>query len=132
MGLSLVSFGVGKAAAWIAKAASKKQVASGIQATVDVRKFSEYALNHLNPKSVVFKSFGYTQKHAKKLVRIYKKQGLKNFNTKNFSLGKLGQYGQRMTIVIKLKGKGKTGLIKSGWMLDDSGIRLITPFSGFL
>jgi len=28
MGLSLVSFGVGKAAAWIAKAASKKQVAS--------------------------------------------------------------------------------------------------------
>ena len=66
--------------------------------------------------------------NAKALVRIYKRQGLKNFLRKNYLLGKSDIYGQRITIGIKIG----DAVLKTGWMLLENGIKLITPFSGFL
>ena len=96
---------------------------------VDIRKFTNYVLDPTNSKGkhTIFKNLGYDKSNAKSLARIYKRQGLKNFLTKNYVLGKADLYGQRITMGIKI---GDT-ILKTGWMLQDNGIRLITPFSGF-
>ena len=96
---------------------------------VDIRKFTKYALDPTNSKGkhTVFKNLGYDKSNAKSLVRIYKRQGLKNFLTKNYMLSKADLYGQRITMGIKI---GDT-VLKTAWMLQENGIRLITPFSGF-
>jgi len=112
---------------------AKKQVL----ASVDVRKFTEYALDATNSKGkyAIFESLGYTKDNAAELVMMYKKQGLKSFLNKRYVLRTFNEYGQRITIIIKLKGigskTGKTVKIKSGWMIENHGIRLITPFAGF-
>ena len=97
---------------------------------VDINKFTNYVLDPANSKGkhVVFKNLGYDKSNAKALVRIYKRQGLKNFLRKNYLLGKSDIYGQRITIGIKIG----DAVLKTGWMLLENGIKLITPFSGFL
>ena len=97
---------------------------------VDINKFTNYVLDPANSKGkhVVFKNLGYDKSNAKALVRIYKRQGLKNFLRKNYMLGKSDIYGQRITIGIKIG----DAVLKTGWMLLENGIKLITPFSGFL
>ena len=97
---------------------------------IDINKFTKYALDPANSggKSDVFNSLGYTKENAQSLVKIYRKQALKNYITKNYSLAKLDQYGQRITICIRIG----DSVFKSGWMIVKHGIRLITPFSGFI
>ena len=46
----------------------------------------------------------------------------------NYSMSTLNQYGQRITIGIRIG----DCVVKSAWIIMKHGIRLITPFSGFL
>ena len=97
---------------------------------VNISKFTNYVLDPKNSKGkhTIFNNLGYDQSNVKSLVRIYKKQGLKNLLRKNYTLGIVDQYGQRISMGIEI---GDT-TVKSGWMLLKHGIRLITPFSGYL
>ena len=97
---------------------------------VDIRKFTEYVLDPTNSKGkdVIFNNLGYDKTNAKSLARLYKKQGLKNFLKKNYTYGKLDIHGQRYNMAIKIGNK----VLNSGWIQAGKGIRLVSPFVGFL
>ncbi len=127
-----------KATGKIDDLASVKSILLNIDdVTIDVRKFSEYALDPINSngKHTIFESYGYTKKHANELVALYKKQAYEKFNSRKYSYGKLDRFGQRITIDIEIQGigvsTGKMGKFKTGWIINSDGtIRLITPFAG--
>lgn len=84
----------------------------------------------------MYRNLGYGKEHADDLVKLYKEQAALKYKSGNYTLGKLDNYGQRINIEIELSGigdaAGKTSYLKSGWMiLEDGGIKLNTPFSGF-
>ena len=97
---------------------------------VDIRKFTEYVLKPSNSKGkdVIFKNLGYDKTNAKSLVRLYKRQGVKNLVFKSYKLGKLDIHGQRINMAIRIGNK----VLNSAWMQVGKGIRLVSPFVGFL
>lgn len=97
---------------------------------VDIRKFTEYALDPSKSKgkSKIFNDLGYSKSNAKELVKIYKSQGKKNFLTHSYELSKTTKYGQHITMGINVNGTE----LKTAWMLLKNGIKLITPFTGFM
>jgi filamentous hemagglutinin len=67
---------------------------------------------------------------------MYEQQASEAFANGQYTLGRLDQYGQRVSIEIALPGQGptmgNTSYLRSGWMIQpDGSIKLNTPFSGF-
>ena len=63
----------------------------------------------------------------------FEKQALEKYIKGQYTLGKLDQYGQRITITIELQRKDKDETVSflSGWMVAPDGeIRLTTPLGG--
>jgi hypothetical protein len=107
---------------------------AGVTATADVAKFNAYAF--VTDKSPVFGSYGYTVEDSQELANLYAQQAAQKFAAGDYTLGKLDQYGQRITIQIDLPGigaaAGRSTVLNSGWMIESSrSIRLLTPFAGF-
>ena len=125
LGGALTGFGIGAIIGFAVGGVAYSY--SGV--TVDMRKFTEYALDPLKSKGKhnVFNDLGYYKENAHKLVKLYKRQGYKNWMKGAYELHQLDQHGQRITICIKVRDQ----VLKTGWMLVKHGIRLVTPFSGF-
>lgn len=105
---------------------------------VPVEKFQDYIFKDgaTHGKNVIYEDLGYGKNDSEYLVNLYKKQAMKKYESGEYTLGKLDQYGQRITIEIELKGIGKSSdkisYLKSGWMIESDGsISLNIPFSGF-
>ena len=67
------------------------------------------------------------------LKHEYERQAKEKYEAGDFSLGKLNEYGQRITIEIVIPRKNSPGfvIIKSGWMVYPNGnIMLNTPYAG--
>lgn len=120
------------------KTPSKKAI-SLAQVHVPEAKFRDYIFKPgaTHGKDHVFKSLGYGREHSQQLAGMYQKQAHKRFLDGDYTLGKKDKYGQRIDIGIVVDGidagAGKSSRLKSGWMiLDDGGIKLNTPFTGFM
>lgn len=123
----------GRAEAGGAAGAAETTVAS-----VPVAKFRDYIFKEgaTHGKDAVFRSYGYGAADSQALAGEFERQGAAKFAAGDYQLGKLDQYGQRITISIELQGQGsaagRTAQINSGWMIrSDGSITLNTPFSGF-
>ncbi|MCP9493091.1 MAG: hypothetical protein MSG64_01415 [Pyrinomonadaceae bacterium MAG19_C2-C3] len=113
-------------------------MANSKTAVAPVEKFSEYIFkpDATHGKDAVFKSLGYSRDDAAELARTYEQQAAAKYENGDYELGMKDHHGQRIGIEIALTGKGaatgKTGYVRSGWMIrDDAIITLNTPFSGF-
>jgi hypothetical protein len=105
---------------------------------VPVAKLRDYVFKPgaTHGKDRVFRSLGYAREHSGQLAAIYRQQAMIKYMNKDYQLGKLDEWGQRIIIEIRLQGigdaKGKTSYLKSGWMIKpDGSISLNTPFIGF-
>ncbi len=94
------------------------------------QKFSKYifgSAGQSNGKLKFFENLGYSGKDIAELKNEYEKQALAQYLKGNYYLQNLDFFGQRLTIIITLKGQQ----IKTGWMLKPDGrIENTTPFSG--
>jgi len=104
------------------------------QVTGDFRKFSEYVLipNHKSGKDRIFLGIlGYRPnsiEDAQELLTLYIEQAQAKFANQEYIVGESDRYGQRLTIVIEVRGRK----LLSGWILDTNGtLKLATPFCGF-
>jgi hypothetical protein len=107
-------------------------------AAVDPAKFSDYIFKEGadHGKDAIFRSYGYGPGDSEELAETYRTQAATQYADGNYTLGKLDQYGQRITVDIRLQGQGvaagRSTIVKAGFMIDpDGSIRLITPFAGF-
>jgi hypothetical protein len=107
-------------------------------ASVDAAKFSDYVFKEgaTHGKDAIFHSYGYGAADSNALAADFEAQGAAQYRAGNYTLGKLDQYGQRVTIPIRLEGQGaaagRVTTINTGWMIESDGsIRLLTPFAGF-
>lgn len=84
-------------------------------------------------KDRLFKSWGYSVEDAEYLKTEIEKQGLEKYISGEYTLGKLNEHGQRISISIELKRKDKSSIVTflSGWMVyPNGGIQLTTPYGG--
>lgn len=107
-------------------------------ALAPIEKFKDYIFKPgaQHGKEKVFESLGYNRSHSEQLTEVYQEQATAKYKEGNYTLGKKDDYGQRISIEIKLEGvgnaAGKTSYLNSGWMIRPDGtITLNTPFSGF-
>lgn len=103
-----------------------------------VSKFRDYIFRPgaTHGKDHIFRSLGYDQEHSEELATLYEKQAALLYEAGDYSIGRLNEFGQRITIEIRLHGIGshadKTSWLLSGWMLQSDGsLTLNTPFAGF-
>ncbi len=84
-------------------------------------------------KDKLFKSWGYSVADAKYLKAEIEKQALEKYTDGNYTLGKLNDKGQRLSIKIEIarKDTGNKVSFITGWMLYPNGhIQLTTPLGG--
>lgn len=98
-------------------------------------KFSGYIFDEFKSdnKKALFESWGYAIMDSEWLKHEYERQAKEKYEAGDFSLGKLNEYGQRITIEIVIPRKNSPGfvIIKSGWMVYPNGnIMLNTPYAG--
>ena len=98
-------------------------------------KFDPYLFNtegkYPHNKDKLFKEWGYTVTDAKWLQNEINKQGLENYISGNYVLGKLNENGQRISIRIEIPRKytGSNVSFITGWMVYPTGlIKLTTPY----
>lgn len=103
-----------------------------------VSKFRDYIFRSgaTHGKDHIFRSLGYNQNHSEELASLYEQQATVLYEAGDYSMGRLNEFGQRITIRIQLDGiglyTGKTSYLLTGWMLQSDGsITLNTPFAGF-
>lgn len=103
-----------------------------------VEKFRSYIFlpGATHGKDHIFRSLGYDVAHSVELAELYSSQAEVKYAAGEFTLGRADEYGQRISIVIDLMGRGNfsgnTSNLVSGWMVRDDGtVTLNTPFSGF-
>lgn len=106
-------------------------------ALCDLSKFDKYIFSPIfdvnTGKKALFESWGYDIMDSQYLKEEYCKQAQKKYADGDFTLGKIDEYGQRITIVIVLPRKNirKKAYLKSGWMIYPDGvIQLATPYCG--
>lgn len=109
-----------------------------VVAKADKSKFADYVFKEGDPsgKGKIFRSYGYKAKDSAMLAKEFERQAAKKYADGEYTLGKLDQHGQRVTIDILLQGRrqatGQSTVIKTGWMVEgDHTIRLLTPFAGW-
>ena len=104
---------------------------------VPIEKFRDYVFKPGEGKGTVFRKLGYAREDAELLASIYAKQANEQYASGRYNLkGKADQFGQRITIVVRIEGiKASTGIqaaLKTGWIIRPNGdLDLIAPFSGY-
>lgn len=96
-------------------------------------KFSDYVFVAKNGKKELFTAWGYDTIDSEDLANIYKEQAELAYSVGDYVLGKLNEYGQRISIEITLtrRDNGKKVTFMSGWMVyPDGEISLATPYGG--
>lgn len=84
-------------------------------------------------KDKLFKSWGYSVEDAKYLKAEIEKQALEKYINGDYTLGKLNDKGQRLSIKIGIarKDTGNKVSFITGWMVYPNGhIQLTTPLGG--
>jgi filamentous hemagglutinin len=103
--------------------------------TADPAKFGNYAFE--SPKAAIFESYGYSAADSEELASAFEEQAAEKIEAGEFTVGTSDQYGQRITVDVKLEGQGdaegRSTVIKTGWIIEpDGSVRLVTPFTGFV
>ena len=106
---------------------------SQITATAEcsVEKFTKYIFAEGNSKKDLFEIWGYSIIDSEYLQQEFIKQAKLAYSVGDYELGRLDDYGQRISIEIKLKRKDKIGYVTftSGWMVYPNGrLVLTTPY----
>lgn len=103
----------------------------------DYGKFDPYLFNtagiYPHNKEKLFKAWGYTVDDAKRLQAEMERQAREKYLAGDYTLGKLNDKGQRISIRIAIPRKTGEGTISfiSGWMIYPNGhIQLTTPYGG--
>ena len=84
-------------------------------------------------KDRLFKSWGYSVADIKYLKTEIEKQALEKYTDGNYTLGKLNDKGQRISIKIEIARKDNGNMVSfiTGWMVYPNGrIQLTTPLGG--
>ena len=87
-------------------------------------KFTDYVFksDNSNGKTKLFSDWGFTIEDSDYLKTEFEKQSKLKYLNGDYVLGKLNEYGQRITINIKLKSPLKDDIIlKTGWMVRPLG-----------
>ncbi len=89
------------------------------KAVVDIRKLSNYCLNLEHDegknKALLFSTiFGMTAKDAENLRKIL----LEVVKTHEAKLGRQDEFGQRYTLDFRLEWQDRSGIVRSGWMIE--------------
>lgn len=105
------------------------------KAECELSKFSNYIFHPTKNggKKSLFESWGYDIIDSEWLQAEFIRQAKEKYESGNFVLGKLDNYGQRISIVITLPRKDKIGMVSftSGWLVYPNGvIKLTTPVGG--
>lgn len=98
--------------------------ASQAVASCAIEKFTKYVFLPENSKgkTALFKDLGYTIEDSEYLKSEFEIQAKQKYLNGEYVLGKLNNYGQRITIEIKLKSAIKDDIIlKTGWMIRPLG-----------
>jgi hypothetical protein len=100
-------------------------------------KFVPYLFNttgiYTHTKEKLFAQWGYTVEDAKWLQVEMERQALEKYLSGEYTLGKLNDKGQRISIRIEIPRKTGEGTVsfESGWMVYPNGlIQLTTPYGG--
>ncbi len=96
-------------------------------------KFDPYLFNtnYTHGKEKLFAAWGYSVKDAPWLQKELEKQALDKYCSGEYTLGKLDDKGQRISIRVEIprKDKEQTVSFVTGWMIYPNGqIRLTTPY----
>ncbi len=109
------------------------------EATADsaYSKFNPYLFDPENfykhQKQKAFESWGYTIDDSEWLQETIEKQGIEKYVNGEYSLGKLDENGQRISIRVEIPKKGSSEMVSfiSGWTAYPNGhIQLNTPYGG--
>ena len=80
-----------------------------------------------------FTKWGFKSSDIEYLIDELEIQAKGKYSDSYFQLGKLDEFGQRITIVVSLEHKIEKRIVKfkTGWMVyPDGNIRTTTPFTG--
>ncbi|AUT04239.1 hypothetical protein CLI64_06240 [Nostoc sp. CENA543] len=105
------------------KASTSNLLPNAENAVVDIRKLRDYCLNPEHStgkhKARLFSSiFGMTRDDAEELHHIL----LEIVTAHEVKLGRDDEFGQRYTLDFTLEWKGRSGLIRSAWILEHGSI----------
>lgn len=113
------------------------EVVKTATSTTPYSKFDPYLFDpndfYKHGKASMLKSWGYSISDSVWLQKEIEKQGLEQYITGNYTLGKLNEQGQRISIRIKIPNKADGGTVSfiTGWMVHPQGqITLNTPYGG--
>ena len=113
------------------------QVKSRAKATSDYSKYNPYLFNtwgiHLHGKDKLFESWGYSTLDSEKIKNEIERQATLSYSVGDYKLGRLNEYGQRISITITLKRVNENDYVSflTGWMVyPDGRIVLVTPYGG--
>ncbi len=100
-----------------------------------IGKFRDYIFSDFknNGKKDLFESWGYSIIDSDEIRKEIEKQAKLSYSVGDYMLGKLNEYGQRISIEVKLKRLDKDGYVSfvTGWMVYPHGkIALTTPYGG--
>lgn len=113
------------------------EVFSYAEAYSDYRKFDPYLFrpkevdNH--GKNDAFESWGYSVSDSPWLQKELERQALEKYLSGDYTLGKLNEYGQRISIRVTIPRKRDDRSVSfiTGWMVEPNGkLRLTTPYGG--
>ncbi len=103
----------------------------------DYSKYDPYLFDPENfykhGKNQAFESWGYSISDSLGLKEQVEKQALEKYLFGDYTLGKLDQYGQHISIRIEIPRKDSSGTVSflSGWMVKPNGkLKLNTPYGG--
>ncbi len=114
-----------------------KRVLDEANAKSAYSKYDPYLFNRGNAythsKQKMFESWGYTIDDSNWLQEEIEKQALEKYTAGEYSIGRLNEQGQRISIRIEIPRKIGSGTVSfvSGWMVEPNGqIHLNTPYGG--
>lgn len=84
-------------------------------------------------KKYMFESWGYSTLDSEKIKNEIERQATISYSVGDYKLGKLNEYGQRISITITLKRVNENDYVSflTGWMVyPDGRIVLVTPYGG--
>lgn len=105
------------------------------KAECPIEKIRDYIFSELksNGKKELFESWGYSIINSEEIKKEIEKQTQRAYSVGDYELGKLNDYGQRISIEITLKRLDKNERVSflTGWMVYPNGrIVLTTPYGG--
>ena len=113
------------------------QVQMEASASSAFSKFDPYLFDpdnyYKHGKNEAFNRWGYYMEDSAWLQKEFEKQALTKYLAGEYTLGKLNENGQRITIRIDLPRKTGSGMVsfQTGWMVYPNGhLQLSTPYGG--